>query len=88
MKQNELKTEVEEIKKDEQVQRALQQHAATETDEPPAKARIRDKLVIGTHVVLLVVLGVLHGPQPVSWQITVDRLSLRSTSYGLDLASE
>lgn len=60
MKQNELKSEVEEIKKDEQVQRALQQHAATETDEPPAKARIRDKLVIGTHVVLLVVLGVLH----------------------------
>lgn len=35
-----------------------------------------------------VVLGVLHGPQPVRWEITVDRLSLRSTSYGLDLASE
>ena len=61
MKHNELKTQVEEIKKDEQVQRALQQHAAiTEVAEAPLRARIRDKLVIGTHVVLLVVLGVLH----------------------------
>ena len=60
MKQNELKTKVEEIKKDEQVQRALQQHAITETEEPPLRARIRDKLVIGTHITLLVVLGVVH----------------------------
>jgi small-conductance mechanosensitive channel len=61
MKHDELKTEVEEIKKDEQVQRALQQHAAvTEADEVPARVRIRDKLVIGTHVTLLIVLGVVH----------------------------
>jgi small-conductance mechanosensitive channel len=61
MKQDELETQVEEIKKDEHVQRALQQHAvATEVDEVPARARIRDKLVIGTHVVLLVVVGVVH----------------------------
>jgi small-conductance mechanosensitive channel len=61
MKHDDLKTKVEEIKKDEQVQRALQQHGAvTEVDEAPLRARIRDKLVIGTHVALLVVLGVLH----------------------------
>ncbi|HET8780782.1 MAG TPA: mechanosensitive ion channel family protein [Pyrinomonadaceae bacterium] len=57
---NELKAEVEEIKKDEHVQRALQQHAATETEEPPARARIRDKLVIGTHILLLIGLIVVH----------------------------
>jgi small-conductance mechanosensitive channel len=60
MKQNELETQVEEIKKDEHVQRALQQHATTEPEEPPRRARIRDKLVIGTHITLLVVLGVVH----------------------------
>jgi heat shock protein HslJ len=32
-----------------------------------------------------VVLGVVHGPQPVAWEITVDRLSLRGQGYGLDL---
>ena len=60
MKQNELKTKVEEIKKDEHVQRALQQHAVVEKEEAPLRARIRDKLVIGTHVALLVLLGVVH----------------------------
>jgi heat shock protein HslJ len=34
-----------------------------------------------------VVLGVLHGPQPVSWEITVDRLSLRGQGVGLDLVA-
>lgn len=58
---NELQSKVEEIKKDADVQRALKQAApSTETDEEPARARIRDKLVIGTHIALLVVLGVIH----------------------------
>lgn len=56
---NELETRVEEIKKDADVQRALKQAATAEAEEAPA-ARARDKLVIGTHVALLVVLGVVH----------------------------
>jgi heat shock protein HslJ len=35
-----------------------------------------------------VVLDVLQGPQPVTWEITVDRLSLRRGGLGLELASE
>lgn len=57
---DELETKVEEIKKDAGVQRALKQATGAESEEAPARVRIRDKLVIGTHVVLLVVLGVLH----------------------------
>jgi small-conductance mechanosensitive channel len=76
MKQNELETQVEEIKKDEQVQRALQQHAVAETEEPPLRVRIRDKLVIGTHVTLLFVLGVLH-------QIVKSRFSWIYDAYPL-----
>jgi heat shock protein HslJ len=35
------------------------------------------------------VLGLIHGPQPVTWEVTVDRLSLRGADFGLDLeASE
>lgn len=33
------------------------------------------------------VLGVIHGPQPVTWEITVDRLSLRGADFGLDLVA-
>lgn len=33
------------------------------------------------------VLGVLNGPQPVTWEITVDRLSLRGADRGLDLVA-
>jgi small-conductance mechanosensitive channel len=58
---NELETKVEEIKKDADVQRALKQAAtAVEADETPARVRIRDKLVIGTHVALLIGLVVVH----------------------------
>ena len=54
----ELETTVEEIKKDESVQRALQQASpVTKSDRP--LARTRDKLLIVTHVVLLVGLGIL-----------------------------
>lgn len=34
-----------------------------------------------------VVLAVLTGPQPVEWEITVDRLSLRGDGVGLELAA-
>src|SRR5688500_7278859 len=57
---NELETSVEEIKKDADVQRALKEAATVEPEEEPLRARVRDKLVIGTHVALLVVLGVVH----------------------------
>lgn len=56
---NELETKVEEIKKDADVQRALKQATPARKDETPA-TRIRDKLVIGTHILLLVGLGVVH----------------------------
>lgn len=35
-----------------------------------------------------VMLGLLLGPQPVTWEITVDRLSLRGDEFGLDLVSD
>src|SRR5262245_43344423 len=60
MKKDELETKVEEIKKDEQVQRALKRAATTEKEKVRARVRIHDKLVIGTHIVLLVVLGVFY----------------------------
>src|SRR4026207_1214407 len=57
---NELETKVEEIKQDEDVKRALKQATPVETEEEPARARVRDKLVIGTHVALFVVLVAVH----------------------------
>jgi small-conductance mechanosensitive channel len=57
---DELETKVEEIKKDADVQRALKQATASDAAEAPARARIRDKLVIGTHMALLIGLGVVH----------------------------
>src|SRR5688572_3251860 len=57
---NELETKVEEIKKDADVQRALKQATTAEPEEVPKRARLRDKLVIGTHLVMLVGLGVVH----------------------------
>jgi small-conductance mechanosensitive channel len=57
---NELETKVEEIKKDADVQRALRRATTAEPEQEPERARLRDKLVIGTHLVMLVVLGVVH----------------------------
>ena len=59
MMNNELETKVEEIKQDADVQRALKQATATEKEETPP-TRIRDKLVIGTHILALVSLAVVH----------------------------
>ena len=56
---NELETSVEEIKQDADVQRALKHATPMETEEPPP-ARFRDKLVIGTHVLSLIALFVVH----------------------------
>ncbi len=56
---NEIKTKVEEIKQDEDVKRALKQATPTKTEKGPP-TRTRDKLVIGTHVLLLIGLFVVH----------------------------
>ena len=59
MKQDELQRKVEEVKQDADVQRALKQATAAERLAGPV-ARIRDKLLIGTHIFVLLVLGALH----------------------------
>lgn len=55
----ELESEVEEIKKDANVQRALTEASAVEQPVGP-KARARDKFLIGTHILLLVGLGIVY----------------------------
>lgn len=55
----ELDEKVEEIKQDVNVQRALKQASPTEKLEGPV-ARTRDKVVLGTHVVLLIALGAVY----------------------------
>lgn len=59
MKSEELEQRVEEVKKDADVQRALKQATPAEPSEGPV-ARIRDKLLIGTHLFLLIVLVALR----------------------------
>lgn len=58
---NELRTEVEQVKKQEDVKRALKQ---TSTVKPPAeeepKAKTTDKLLLGTHVMLLFALAAVY----------------------------
>lgn len=56
---HEIKSRVEEIKQDEDVQRALKQTAPAQKEKAPP-THIRDKLVIGTHVLMLIGLGVVH----------------------------
>ena len=56
---NEIKNKVEEIKQDADVKRALKQATPKKKEKTPA-TRIRDKLVIGTHVLLLIGLFVVH----------------------------
>ena len=59
MKSEELEQRVEEVKKDAGVQRALKQATPAEASEGPV-ARIRDKLLIGAQLLLLIVLGALR----------------------------
>src|SRR5436309_15857900 len=49
---NELRTEVEQVKKQEDVKRALKQTSIVKPDEKP-KAETKDKLWLGTHVIVL-----------------------------------
>lgn len=56
---NDLRTKVEEIKQDADVRRALKQATSTEPEEAPP-ARVRDKLVIGSHIALLISLAVIR----------------------------
>ncbi|HJU91901.1 MAG TPA: mechanosensitive ion channel family protein [Pyrinomonadaceae bacterium] len=60
MKKDELQRKVEEVKQDADVQRALKQATPAPTDLGGPVARMRDKLVIGTHLFLLLVLGGVH----------------------------
>ncbi len=59
MSDNELETKVEEIKQDADVQRALKQASPAEKPAGPV-ARTRDKLLIGTHLFLLILLGAFY----------------------------
>ena len=56
---NELRTEVEQVKQQEDVKRALKQTSTVKPDETP-KAETKDKLLLGTHIILLLALGALH----------------------------
>jgi small-conductance mechanosensitive channel len=56
---NELRTEVEQVKKQEDVKRALKQASPVEAKDQP-KAETKDKLVLTTHVIVLVALGALR----------------------------
>ena len=61
MKKDELQRKVEEVKQDADVQRALKQASTVpETTEDAPVARMRDKLLIGTHLFLLFVLAAVH----------------------------
>lgn len=72
---NELEAKVEAIKQDEDVKRALKQATPTQKeDAPPAK--ISDKLVIGSHILLLVGLGVFHQVMSLRFPALYDRYPL------------
>ena len=59
MKKEELQKKVEEVKQNADVQRALKQATAAKKEKGPM-ARTRDKLLIGTHLFFLLVLGGLY----------------------------
>ena len=56
---NELRTEVEQVKQQEEVKRALKQTSIVKPDETP-KAETKDKLLLGTHVIILIALAVVR----------------------------
>src|SRR2546425_1839475 len=56
---NELRTEVEQVKKQEDVKRALKQTSTVKPEETP-KAETKDKLWLGTHAIILISLVVLY----------------------------
>jgi small-conductance mechanosensitive channel len=56
---NELRTEVEQVKQQEEVKRALKQTSTVKPDETPT-AETKDKLLLGTHVIILITLAVVR----------------------------
>src|SRR5438270_9162797 len=56
---NELRTEVEQVKKQEDVKRALKQTSTVKPEEAP-KAETKDKLVLSTHLIVLMGLAALR----------------------------
>jgi small-conductance mechanosensitive channel len=56
---NELRTEVEQVKQQEDVKRALKQTSTIKPEATP-KAETKDKLLLGTHVIILIALTVVH----------------------------
>src|SRR5258708_35490732 len=56
---NELRTEVEQVKQQEEVKRALEQTRAVKPETAPA-AETKDKLLLGTHVIIVLTLAVVH----------------------------
>ena len=56
---NETRTEVEQVKQQDDVKRALKQTSTVKPEETP-KAKAKDKLWLGTHGVIIVALGVVY----------------------------
>jgi small-conductance mechanosensitive channel len=56
---NELRTEVEQVKQREEVQRALAQTSTVKPETTP-KAETKDKLLLGTHVIILITLAMVR----------------------------
>ena len=56
---NELRTEVEQVKQREEVKRALAQTSTVKPESTP-QAETKDKLLLGTHVIILMVLAVVR----------------------------
>jgi small-conductance mechanosensitive channel len=56
---NELRTEVEHVQEQEDVKRALKQTSAVKREEQP-KAKTKDKIWLGTHLVVLIALAVVY----------------------------
>ena len=57
---NELRTEVEQVKQQEEVKRALAQTSTVKPEIAPA-AETKDKLLLGTHVIIVLALAVIVG---------------------------
>jgi small-conductance mechanosensitive channel len=57
---NELRTEVEQVKKRADVKQALKQTSTVEPDDDKPKARAKDKLWLGTHLMILLALGTVY----------------------------
>jgi len=57
---NELRTEVEQVKEQEDVKRALKQTSSVKPEDEKPKAETRDKLVLSTHAIVLIALAAGH----------------------------